>query len=171
MIALERPLRALCAALQPLTEPDAAELVRVVVGPVDDLTLRELWTRSDGNPLYLRELLAALEVLVVAESLGLAHAQRLGMLEVFTDLEQSALVRVDKDGRRELLRISHPIYGEVLRTRIGSLAAASSRAHWPTGRRRSGPAAATTSCGSRSGSWIPEARATAMAGNCLRSFT
>ncbi len=61
----------------PLTRPATAALARSIVGGrIEDLTMSELWRRTRGNPLYLRELvLAGLETGALASD-GVAWRAR-----------------------------------------------------------------------------------------------
>jgi DNA-binding CsgD family transcriptional regulator len=151
-----------------LTAADVAEIAAEVVGqPVDAPTLADLWERSGGNALYLRELLlSALEggpvtpgpghavhlridvgrnarlaelvaervrgvegdigttlaLLAVAEPLLITDLERAGLFDHAVDLEQRGLVRVDHAGDSDVVRLSHPLHGEVLRSSMGALA-------------------------------------------------
>jgi DNA-binding CsgD family transcriptional regulator len=61
----------------------------------------------------------ALEVLAVAEPLGvdlLPHRHR-----SLAALERRGLVRIEEDGRRLQVRLTHPLYGDVLRARLSPL--------------------------------------------------
>lgn len=60
VVALWKERLALRLDLQPLSEPETAELLeRALPGPVAPATRRRLWQLSQGNPLYLRELIEA----------------------------------------------------------------------------------------------------------------
>lgn len=57
---LEREPRSRRIELGPLTEPELAEQLSDILGaPADPALVRRLWLRSDGNPLFTEELLAA----------------------------------------------------------------------------------------------------------------
>lgn len=59
VVALWKDRGALRLELQPVSELEAAELLREVLGaPVDRGTVRMLWSTSAGNVLYLREVVA-----------------------------------------------------------------------------------------------------------------
>lgn len=58
----------------------------------------------------------AVEVLAVAEHLGVEAVQRLGGDP--GELERRQLVEVGEDGRRRTARLAHPLYGEVVRGRM-----------------------------------------------------
>ncbi|MDW5594868.1 LuxR C-terminal-related transcriptional regulator [Conexibacter stalactiti] len=74
-----------------------------------------------------------LELVAVAEPFERALAAELGGADALDELERLALVTTVRDGRRLLLRLSHPLYGDLLRARqspgrradlVGQLAAA-----------------------------------------------
>jgi DNA-binding CsgD family transcriptional regulator len=65
--------------------------------------------------------LAVLEVLAVCERFGLADLERLHGAATLEALEESRLVTVVSSGRRTAVRLAHPLYGEVLRTRLAPL--------------------------------------------------
>ena len=127
----------------------------------------ELWTRSAGNPLFLRELILGSKAsgaiaaadgvwrqqgtLETSDALGdlvTSHLEALsadeqhalccvalsepagaGLLErVATDdaliaLEEAGLIVVSHDRRRTIIRLTHPLYGEVIRARTSHLRA------------------------------------------------
>ncbi|MCP2329194.1 DNA-binding CsgD family transcriptional regulator [Hamadaea flava] len=113
---------------------DHASAVRVPVK-----TRRRLHRLAGGNPLALRELLhgarpGGLADLVTARLAGLREAGRntiefvacgeplsFGLLErlvgvdAISDAEDSGLIIVERSGSRRVVRLGHPLYGEVLR--------------------------------------------------------
>lgn len=146
--------------LQNLSETESTALLRAVFGgPVDQRSARELAAVSDGNPLYLRELLLTaadagavrqtdgrwsvtrfdasaprLRALVEQRIAGLGEPDRalldlvalaeghgVGFFEPLVDgasietLERRSLVQVAVDGRRHVVRLAHPLHGEVVR--------------------------------------------------------
>ena len=162
--ALDSLIRAFAlrrVAVGQLGAADVATVAEAVVGqPVDAGTCAQLWERSGGNALYLRELLLGaldagpaepvvgggvrlridvtrsprlaevvadrlrdvegspantLALLAVAEPLLVADLDRAGALIDAAELERRGLVRVDDDGAGALVRLSHPLHGEVLR--------------------------------------------------------
>jgi DNA-binding CsgD family transcriptional regulator len=56
-----------------------------------------------------------IEMLAVGEPLGLAMLEELTTADAIEDAERLGFVEVRQDGRRAEARLSHPIYGEVLR--------------------------------------------------------
>ena len=151
-----------------LTSADVAEIATEVVGArIDAATSTDLWERTVGNPLYLRELLlgamettearpgvdgtvhlrfdagrnirlaelvaervrgldpgvgATLSLIAVAEPLLVDDLDRAGLIDDAAELERRGLVSVDRSSARELVRLSHPLHGEVLRGGLGALA-------------------------------------------------
>jgi DNA-binding CsgD family transcriptional regulator len=81
----------------------------------------------------LRELLAArlslldtaateaLDILAVREPVGLATLEALVGIERLEQLDRSGLIAVRTDGRRQQVRLQHPLYGELLRARMPAL--------------------------------------------------
>ena len=61
----------------------------------------------------------ALELVAVAEPIGLDLLEALVGGEVLELLEERALIRVDQEQRRSNVRLAHPVYGEILRSSIG----------------------------------------------------
>jgi DNA-binding CsgD family transcriptional regulator/tetratricopeptide (TPR) repeat protein len=143
----------------PLSQQATIQLAETALeGPVDGMLASELWQRSQGNPLFLRELLVSslesgslarengqwrsaaqvapssrltelvlarlgrlkpterqmLEALAVAGSLALSSLESLGDHSSVERLEARRLVDVVTSGNRHLVRLAHPIYGEVV---------------------------------------------------------
>jgi DNA-binding CsgD family transcriptional regulator len=71
--------------------------------------------RLSGDERHLLELLA------VGEPLGSRELQSLSRIEVAEGLEDLGLVSSLNDGRRLEIRLAHPVYGEVLRSRLSGL--------------------------------------------------
>lgn len=138
-------------------------LHRVLGGPLDGLAEAQLLEISQGNPLYLRELVLAasasgalidaggvwrlsgplptgdalgdqvlgrmatlsdeeresLELLAVGEPIGLDLLETMVDGAVLETLEDRALIRVEQEQRRNMVRLAHPIYGEILRSALG----------------------------------------------------
>jgi DNA-binding NarL/FixJ family response regulator len=158
--------------VRPLARAESCHLVETALGgSVDGATLHDLCEFSQGNVMFLRELVlgglasghlvakgevwrwtgpitlperlvelvqarmggltpahrAALEVVAFGEPLGADVVERMGdeitlSLEV---LERAGLLTVESAGGRSLLRMAHPLYGEVLRGQTPSLRARS----------------------------------------------
>jgi DNA-binding CsgD family transcriptional regulator len=167
-------------------EPEIAAVVSAFLGgPVAGETVRRLWELSQGNALYLRELLigavqsqaltesggiwalhrslaapgrlvelvaarlaglppetvTVIETLAVGESLGLATLEAVTSPDGVEDAEAQGLVWIEQDGRRTLARLSHPVYGEVLRqsmprSRLRRLSASLAESMQTSGARR-----------------------------------
>lgn len=143
----------------PLSAEATRQLAEAVLGgPVDGLAMHELWQRSAGNPLFLRELLlgglesgalvaeaglwrtsgqlaptSRLSEIVRArlgklspresaavECLAVGHDVELETLEIIAggrsieSLEERHLIELDQLGNRSIVRLSHPVYGEVI---------------------------------------------------------
>ncbi|MFC4589319.1 helix-turn-helix transcriptional regulator [Sphaerisporangium corydalis] len=150
--------------LGPLSPAEAARLVEAALGGrVESTARRRLWQVSQGNALYLRELVlsgvlsdvgglwlwqgsltltatlretvearlgvlaaderAALEFLAYGEPLGAGTLAALASPSAAESLEDRQLVTVRPDGNRLLVRLAHPLYGEVIRDRCGTLRA------------------------------------------------
>jgi DNA-binding NarL/FixJ family response regulator len=111
-------------------------LRELVLGAIGEGTLRELdgvW-RLDGQLAPSRSLgdrvlgrvealagdaRAALELVAVAEPIGLADLESVVDPSVLEDLEARGLLRVESDRRRNDVRLAHPVYGEILRNQLG----------------------------------------------------
>jgi ATP/maltotriose-dependent transcriptional regulator MalT len=149
--------------VQPLSRSEVDELVsRLLGGDVEQRTLERLWRFTEGNVLFLRELvldalasgdlcieevvwrwrgapgagprlreviaarLGHLEgrvkelvhVLAIAEVLGLASLEAWVGRDAVAEAEAGGLIRVERDGRRRPVRLAHPLYGEVVRSRL-----------------------------------------------------
>lgn len=62
-----------------------------------------------------------LELIAVAEPLPLARLTTVFAPTIFADLERRSLLRADQAGGAAVLRLAHPIVGEVLRDGLGTL--------------------------------------------------
>ena len=67
--------------------------------------------------------LRALEHVTFAEPIGLDVVEGLGLRSAIEALERAGLVDVTVDGRRSVIRLSHPLFGEIIRLRVGALQA------------------------------------------------
>ncbi len=63
----------------------------------------------------------ALEILALGQPLGVELMEELSRSADPAALERRGLVRSEQDGRRLLLRLAHPLYGEILRSRLSPL--------------------------------------------------
>lgn len=149
--------------LQRLARPEVEALAAEALdGPVDGALVHHLWTASEGNPLYLRELLLgsveaavihregnlwrlrgrlgapprlielvearvgrlvgaqlkAVDLLALTESLGLATLEEVVGADAVEALERRGLISVTPDERRRIVRLAHPLYGEIRRRTI-----------------------------------------------------
>jgi DNA-binding CsgD family transcriptional regulator len=107
----------------------------------------------------------ALELLAVAEPVGLADLEALVGAGTVEGLERSGLIEVRAERRRQLARLTHPLYGEVLRAQMATstrrrlLVARAARVAGHGARRREDPLRIAT--------WRLEATGTADAGLLL----
>lgn len=174
--------------VQPLSRTETEELVELVLGgQVDGATLHHLWTRTRGNPLFLRELVlggldrgflvegdgvwrwqgpivagprlieviearlghleaedrAALEIVAAADILGIEAMVEMASLAAIEAAERRGLLEESVEGRRQQVRLAHPLYAEVLRARTPPVRAREIRRHLAdaleaTGLRRAG---------------------------------
>jgi DNA-binding CsgD family transcriptional regulator/tetratricopeptide (TPR) repeat protein len=152
--------------IEPLEREASERLVTTMLGgEVEYVTLAMLWSKTQGNALFLRELvlgavedgslsyrsgrwqsngevepsdrltelvgarlsgldkaeLDVLELVAFGEPLGVALLSDLSDPEVVEQLERRGLLRLARDNRRQEVRLSHPMYGEVLRLRTPGL--------------------------------------------------
>jgi DNA-binding CsgD family transcriptional regulator len=63
----------------------------------------------------------ALELVAVAEPIGLGLLETMVDVDLLEDLERRGLLRVEEDQRRTEVSLAHPVYGEILRASIGRL--------------------------------------------------
>lgn len=172
VVALWKDGLAIRVDVPPLEEDEIEALLSAALGGHPDTpTLRHLSLRSEGNPLFLRELvLGALDAgalrqdggiwrlsgpmrassrlveLVEARLAGISDAERAALEAVaygeplghrllgdladrpaLEALERRDLVAVTQTARRLEVRLAHPLYGDVLRQRIGVLRAGTLR--------------------------------------------
>ena len=156
--------------IDPLKRDAADRFVRVMLGgDVDHGTLSDLWAKTEGNALFLRELVLGattagtlvqrsgrwynvgelepsdrlselvgarlgglskaevevLELVAFGEPLSVGLISRLSDPEVIEELERKGLIAMVAEGRRNEIRLSHPMYGEVLRASTPALRARS----------------------------------------------
>lgn len=64
---------------------------------------------------------AALELVAIAEPVGLDLLETLVDPELLESLEERSLLRVEVSQRRNEVMLAHPVYGEILRTSIGRM--------------------------------------------------
>lgn len=153
--------------LRPLDDTTVARLLEAALdGPIESRTVDVLVRISQGNPLYLREIVTgsidagvlarsediwrfkgdvrvtpqlaevitarltplppsqrdAMELLAIGGVLDLSFASTLISIEDLEALERSGLVTVRTDAGRPAVDVSHPLYRELLRARLGPLA-------------------------------------------------
>ncbi|WP_277455253.1 LuxR C-terminal-related transcriptional regulator [Janibacter sp. DB-40] len=77
-----------------------------------------VWARLEALDPAERHALAAV---AIGEPLPLGVAEALASTDVLSALEEIGLVHVDDSDGRGVLRLGHPLYGEVLLARIGSI--------------------------------------------------
>jgi ATP/maltotriose-dependent transcriptional regulator MalT len=137
----------------------------VLGGPVEAATVTEIWTASQGNVLFVRELVLgafdshhlveqrgvwrlvaplvttprlyelvaarlgalepsatnALDILAVWEPASLSTLEAMVGIDELELLDRAGLFAVRTDGRRQLVTLAHPLYGEILRARMPAL--------------------------------------------------
>ena len=142
-IALEAPLDATASVeLWEASRGNVLALRELVLGA----QARQLLVERDGiwcldgplrAPTRLREVVEArlapldaaatnvLEVLALCEPVGLGQLERVAGLGVLEALERDGLVAIRSDGRRESVRLTHPLHGEVVRAGLPALRARS----------------------------------------------
>ncbi len=153
--------------VRPLDDATVAQLLEASLdGPIESRTIEVLVRISQGNPLYLREIVTgsidagvlarsediwrfkgdvrvtpqlaevitarltplpssqrdAMELLAIGGVLDLAFASSLITIEDLEALERSGLVTVRNDAGSPAVDVSHPLYRELLRARLGPLA-------------------------------------------------
>jgi DNA-binding CsgD family transcriptional regulator/DNA polymerase III delta prime subunit len=149
--------------LGPFDEPATQAVLSAFLGaPVTGATARRFWEISEGNALFLHELLlgavgsgtlvdrngiwslckplaaperlvelvasrlhatsqdvmGVLELLAAGEPLGMSFLERLADMDAVEAAERLRLVEVREDGRRVVVSLAHPVYGEVLRQQM-----------------------------------------------------
>ncbi|MGH8899741.1 MAG: LuxR C-terminal-related transcriptional regulator [Egibacteraceae bacterium] len=105
----------------PLGEDEVHQLVCAAVGgPVDGQTLRRLWRLSEGNPLFLRELVAgALETGTLVEAAGIWRSGAATMVGTrLAELVEARLRRLDPAVRAglEVVAAGEPLEVSLLET-------------------------------------------------------
>jgi DNA-binding CsgD family transcriptional regulator len=109
----------------PLDRQDADRLVAAVLGgPVEGTTLQEMWTASEGNALYLREVvLSALETSALVEENGLWRlVAPLEPSSRLTDLVENRLAGLSAEelNALELVAFGEPIGVEIIERLVTS---------------------------------------------------
>lgn len=177
-------------AIEPLSREASERFVTTMLGSeVDFVTLSMLWAKTQGNALFLREMVLGavengslihqsgrwqnegdveptdrlselvgsrlsgldraevdvLELVAFGEPLSIAMLSDLSDAAVVEQLERKGLLKLVLDGRRQEVRLSHPMYGEVLRQRtpglrVRSISRVLAEAFEATGSRRRGDA-------------------------------
>lgn len=127
--------------LPPLSE-EAIDRLLAAAGAIEPQRRRKLLRLADGNPLALRELMHgaepgglgelvtarldgldqmtrhAVEIVACGEPLPVSLVEQLAGLAALTRAEDSGLIVVERYGERKHARLDHPLYGEVLRSRM-----------------------------------------------------
>lgn len=146
--------------LDPLGEQEVGEVAHGVLGgPVAAATVRRFWEVSQGNALYLRELIAgavesgalvetggiwtlerplpaparlveliaarlagvvadtveAIQLVAAGDPLSLSILEQLAGPAPIEDAERRGFLQLHQDGKRTVVRLAHPLYGETLR--------------------------------------------------------
>ena len=154
--------------IQALSRSEVAALVDAALGgQVDGSTAQTLWRLTQGNPLYLRELilggldsgnlarvasvwrwhgaivttprlieliearlgrldaevLELLEVLALAEPIDVQFLESLADPQILAAADRKGLLLTDEAGQRIQVRLAHPLYAEVIGTRVSPLRA------------------------------------------------
>lgn len=110
----------------PLSEDEVRQLVCAAVGgPVDGQTLRRLWRLSEGNPLFLRELVAeALETGTLVEAGGIWRGGAATMVGTrLAELVEARLWRLDPEVRTglEIIAAGEPLEASLLEAVCASM--------------------------------------------------
>ncbi|MGH3885225.1 MAG: LuxR C-terminal-related transcriptional regulator [Pseudonocardiaceae bacterium] len=105
--------------IEPLDENEVGQLVCAAVdGPVDGQTLHRLWRLSEGNPLFLRELVVeALETGTLVEAAGVWRCRDATMVGTrLAELVEARLRRLDPEVRAglEALAVGEPLEASLL---------------------------------------------------------
>ena len=153
-------------AIEPLSREGSERFVTTMLGgEVDFVTLSMLWAKTQGNALFLREIVLGavengllkhrngrwhsegdveptdrlselvgsrlsgldraevdvLELVAFGEPLSVAMLSDLSDAVIVEQLERKGLLKLVRDDRRHEVRLSHPMYGEVLRQRTPGL--------------------------------------------------
>lgn len=123
------------AVLCRLAEGNPLHLQAVVLDGIDSGALRQQdgvwqWQGASSGAWRLRELVAArlagcdAAARSAVELVACGEPVPLGLVETDAGLvaaEQAGVLRVEQDGRRAVVRLAHPIYGEALRAGLGVL--------------------------------------------------
>jgi len=152
--------------LEDLPRAGIDTLLHLVLGaPVEGTTTSEIWNASQGNILFVRELVLGslehdrlvlqrgtwrltgplittarlaelvesrlreagpeeretLEILAVWEPAGLSDLEAMAGHAVLEALEHAGAISLRIDGRRQLVSLAHPLYGEILRAQMPAL--------------------------------------------------
>ncbi|HET6810163.1 MAG TPA: LuxR C-terminal-related transcriptional regulator [Acidimicrobiales bacterium] len=151
--------------VQALSRIEVGALLEAVLGgQLDEQALAALWSASNGNVLYLKELvldaldagtlaergglwrwaggagpaarlsevigtrlsglvgpeIAVVELLAAGEALDASTLEELAPGCRLADLERAGVLTSTSDGRRTAVQLAHPLYGEVVRARMGT---------------------------------------------------
>ncbi|MGV9670832.1 LuxR C-terminal-related transcriptional regulator [Gordonia sp. NPDC003504] len=153
--------------LEPLRKDECTSLVeKVLGGTLEGLSADVMWESSNGNPLFLRNMVEgaldagnlaevngvwqlrgptavpsglvallddridaagdhvvdALKLLALSEPLDIDTLISLSSEDAVDTAEVRGLIRITRDGVVENARFAHPLYGDVIRRRIGTIA-------------------------------------------------
>jgi DNA-binding CsgD family transcriptional regulator len=138
-IALEGPLDAAASAqIWAASRGNMLALRELVLGARSrgQLVRRDgVWCLEGplGAPTRLREVIEArigerdltartvLDVLAMCQPVGLGQLEAAAGLTVLEELERDGLITIRTDGRRETVRLAHPLHGDVLRAGLTAL--------------------------------------------------
>ncbi len=154
--------------IQALSRAEVEALAGVALGgQVDGSMVQTLWRLTQGNPLYLRELIlggldsgnlacvagvwrwdgamvtsprlveliearlgrldtevvALLELLALGEPISAQQLEKMAEPQVLDAADRKGLLLTGNEGRRVQVRLAHPLYAEVIRTRVPALRA------------------------------------------------
>jgi DNA-binding CsgD family transcriptional regulator len=87
--------------------------------PARSARLAELVAERIGN--LDESALNALELVALGEPIGIDELDRLASMAAVEELERRGLIRLVVDGRRQQVRLDHPVHGDVVRAQLPEL--------------------------------------------------